>query len=139
MSERHTIRKLRRLIPEMNCLSDCHDCCGPVMFSKWELSRLKDRKDFDPNSCFYLDNKKGCSIYEERPILCRLFGASEILKLKCPHDCKPKRPLNIKQTTDLMIEYLKFFPWIRDANQMVRGARIKNGKFIWEDEDASLA
>lgn len=79
-------------------------CCGPVPFpvdafnkyayragvKKWEkLELMQDKagqkyvlaktKDLD---CIFLD-KNSCTIYEDRPEVCKLFGTSE--ELKCPH------------------------------------------------------
>ena len=37
-------------------------------------------------SCPHLENK-GCSVYDDRPIICRLFGTTP--KLLCPHGRRP--------------------------------------------------
>ena len=36
--------------------------------------------------CVYA-TEEGCACYEERPLMCRLFGAVE--NLRCPHGCAP--------------------------------------------------
>lgn len=41
-------------------------------------------------TCPFL-KKDGCSIYEERPIMCRLFGAVDHRDMKCPMGCGPKK------------------------------------------------
>lgn len=33
-----------------------------------------------------------CGIYEKRPLVCRLYGASSIMR--CPYGCKPDRPIS---------------------------------------------
>ncbi len=39
-------------------------------------------------SCPYLDLKtKRCTVYERRPLICRLYGMTE--ELPCPFGCKP--------------------------------------------------
>ncbi len=38
--------------------------------------------------CPYLDiETKRCTVHENRPLICRLYGVSE--GLPCPHGCKP--------------------------------------------------
>lgn len=37
--------------------------------------------------CPFLENGR-CTIYSERPAICRLWGASEALR--CPYGCKPE-------------------------------------------------
>jgi hypothetical protein len=38
-------------------------------------------------NCPYL-GKNGCEVYEERPLICRLFGTTP--KLACPHGKRPE-------------------------------------------------
>ncbi len=60
-------------------------------------------------NCPYItqDGVGRCAIYSERPILCRLFGATEEESLKCPHGCKPPHPLTVGQTKRIMRQYKK--------------------------------
>jgi Fe-S-cluster containining protein len=44
----------------------------------------------DDAVCDYLSEGK-CSVYDQRPAICRLFGSTE--KLMCPHGCVPDRVL----------------------------------------------
>jgi Fe-S-cluster containining protein len=41
--------------------------------------------------CNYLNDGGRCSVYEVRPLVCRIFGASD--KLPCIWGCKPTAPL----------------------------------------------
>jgi Fe-S-cluster containining protein len=52
------------------------------------------------NKCGYLDPFKRCAVYENRPMICRFYGAAE--GLECEHGCKPKRYLNRDQVVKLM-------------------------------------
>lgn len=45
----------------------------------------------------------GCSVYEARPMVCRLFGVSEIMPCE---DCKPDHSLSAADTESLLREYL---------------------------------
>lgn len=87
-----TIRMLGKCIPVMECVPGCHDCCGPVLATIDEIRRLpaktsKQREAaLDELNCVYLDSC-GCQIYQDRPLICRLFGTTE--KLPCPRGVKP--------------------------------------------------
>jgi len=89
----------RKMIPEFTCKKGCHDCCGPVPFSKEEWSRVPDKRKATSLTCPYV-GEKGCDIYEERPLMCRLFGAVE--DLKCPHGCAPLFFLNWRNAQEIL-------------------------------------
>lgn len=60
------------------------------------------------NSCPYVvQGGGGCAIYDDRPFLCRLFGASEDPWLTCPHGCGPAKKLTLEQTQKLYHQYIK--------------------------------
>lgn len=101
------IRKLYRQIPSFKCKEGCTDCCGPVPFAKSEWSLIIDKREpsiIRPLKCPYSYNNS-CDIYSNRPFMCRLFGASEDPKLKCPHGCKPDKLLTKKQALKLTKKY----------------------------------
>jgi len=86
------IRFFRRQIPEFACIPGCHDCCGPVLASTDELARLPRKTEAERASamqhwdCAHL-GQHGCSVYQERPLVCRLFGTTAALA--CPHGRGP--------------------------------------------------
>jgi len=88
------IRFFREQIPSFACKEGCHDCCGPVTASSEEVSRLPMKSDTEHEqalnelNCPYL-GQNGCEVYEERPLICRLFGT--IKSLPCPNDCAPEQ------------------------------------------------
>lgn len=105
MSAKKTARKLQSLyrnIPSGFCKGLCHDSCGPVGMSLFEMARMRQvaPAKFDPVdhlSCPFLDHEtKKCRGYEVRPAICRLWGATK--SLACPHGCTE----TIKPLTDLM-------------------------------------
>ena len=81
-------------IPDFNCVRRCTACCGPHpwadvenrVIAKWLEKRGRKAKFngamFD--SCLYIEDHQ-CSIYEVRPVMCRLFGVVDSPKLMCPH------------------------------------------------------
>ncbi|OYY95493.1 MAG: zinc/iron-chelating domain-containing protein [Hydrogenophilales bacterium 28-61-23] len=87
------IRFLRRHIPAFECVPGCHDCCGPVTASSEEMARLPAKSDTEHAaalaalSCPHL-GEKGCRVYAERPLICRLFGTTP--RLACPNGKHPE-------------------------------------------------
>jgi len=56
--------------------------------------------------CEYLKDNK-CSVYDRRPLLCRLFGI--IPGMPCPAGGKPERMLNTKEEDKIIESYRKRF------------------------------
>jgi Fe-S-cluster containining protein len=48
-------------------------------------------------NCPYLTAQKRCSVYSVRPILCRIYGVSELLR--CPFGCEPERVLTVDESS----------------------------------------
>ena len=88
-----TVDYLRKHIPSFACTPGCHDCCGPVTTSSEEMARLPEKNEVEHEralaelSCPYL-GENGCTVYEERPLICRLFGTTA--KLACPNGQGPE-------------------------------------------------
>lgn len=104
-SERLVIKELREEIPSFECIPGCTDCCGPIVFSKWEWSQVKEKKEAESIDCPYSLQSK-CEIYDDRPILCRIYGTVE--DLLCPHGKRPPTLLTKEQGKDIMRRYTKF-------------------------------
>jgi len=97
-------QRLYNKIPTFECKPGCTDCCGPVPFSKWEWSRIKDKRNARGLNCPYAVNGR-CDIYEQRPLMCRLYGAVETLQ--CPYGCGPINKLTDAQAKEILQEYMK--------------------------------
>lgn len=86
------IRFFRERIPSFECAPGCHDCCGPVTTSSEEMARLPVKSDAEHEvaladlTCPHL-GEKGCEVYLERPLICRLFGTTS--NLICPQGKRP--------------------------------------------------
>lgn len=91
-NDRDIIARLREKVPSFKCKPGCHDCCGPVTTSSEEMSRLPVKTDAEHDAaleefnCVHL-GPNGCEVYEERPLICRLFGTTP--RMACPNDCAP--------------------------------------------------
>jgi hypothetical protein len=89
---------LARELPTMRCERRCHGACGPVLMSRAEENRIRDRLHGgfiharDPDGlCNRLTHDNLCSIYSIRPAVCRLWGLAE--GMLCPFGCRPSRVL----------------------------------------------
>jgi Fe-S-cluster containining protein len=90
---REIIARLRERIPTFACVPGCHDCCGPVTTSSEEMSRLPVKSDAEHDAalnefnCVHL-GPNGCQVYDERPLICRLFGTTP--RMPCPNGRRPE-------------------------------------------------
>ena len=90
------IDQLRLQIPSFACVPGCHDCCGPVTASSEEMSRLPVKSDAEHEAalaeynCVHL-GPQGCTVYDQRPLICRLFGTTP--SLPCPRGQGPETPI----------------------------------------------
>ena len=87
-----TLDDIYAQIPDAGCLGLCHQACGPILFDRLELERLRAvlpvvpwaEKIGDP--CPLLRDGR-CSAYRARPLSCRVFGAVD--PMPCPFGCVP--------------------------------------------------
>jgi len=104
LDHRQVIRFFRKSIPSFACEPGCHDCCGPVTASSEEVSRLPQKNEaahveaLANYNCVYL-GMNGCQVYEERPLICRLFGTTP--RLLCPKGKAPAVMINVEIEADI--------------------------------------
>ncbi len=69
------------------------DCCRPVTTSPEEMSRLPRKTAaeqdaaMDELNCVHLQGPTAARSYDERPLICRLFGTTSTLP--CPNGRRP--------------------------------------------------
>lgn len=95
-----SLERIYRAVPTVACKGLCAESCGPIEMSDEERERLTERGVEIPPidqaaldiiagkrsaSCPALVNDR-CSVYEHRPLICRLWGAVE--SMPCPHGCE---------------------------------------------------
>lgn len=93
-------RELKALydeLPHIECRGKCWDSCGPIEMSVIERRQVeaalgKPLAVTDGvNSCLTcnaLTPLGTCSVYEVRPMVCRLWGMTETMR--CPYGCVPE-------------------------------------------------
>lgn len=94
-------------LPNIDCQGLCHDSCGPIHSSLRERTRVERAAGreltcgFGP-SCSMLTATRRCSVYEIRPLICRLWGLTR--SMKCPYGCKPDRTVEDDEAMFLLHE-----------------------------------
>jgi len=97
-----SLREIYASVPATTCKGLCTDQCTVIPIAKVEreaIEKLTGRRvktlpqvdnlvmrTADDGSCRYLRRGR-CSIYQVRPLICRLYGAA--VGLECQHGCRP--------------------------------------------------
>jgi Fe-S-cluster containining protein len=82
-------RRLKLVLPEMECVPGCTDCCGVVPVTAGEAATIvayisaNGVKPVDNGATCPFARAGGCGIYPVRPRVCQAFGHST--ELTCPH------------------------------------------------------
>lgn len=92
-------------VPKIACQGLCHDSCGPIEVGLRERQRIEQRAGKQlacgaGASCTMLTDDRRCSVYDIRPLLCRLWGV--LRRMRCPYGCKPERYLSDEEGFVLM-------------------------------------
>ena len=96
------LTELERLIPQVpdRCPAGCSECCGPQFLSAVEATRmgLEGSKHTGCTKTFNcaLLTSGGCSVYENRPFVCKLFGTTNASYI-CRNSDQSKKQLNQHQ------------------------------------------
>ena len=97
------IKNLYEQIPASVCRSDCSKCCKDMI--QFSTSEEKNMGGYVwDGKCSHLQNGR-CSIYQNRPFVCRLYGTSAMLTCE---GCTPERLLSVEDTLSLVREYNKY-------------------------------
>lgn len=93
-------------VPRIACRRLCIAACGPINYSRLEAKRIEKRTHRlpladDSLTCNMLE-LGSCSVYDIRPLICRLFGVVDIMR--CPHGCRPDRLLSDAEAKALLRE-----------------------------------
>jgi Fe-S-cluster containining protein len=88
-------------VPDPGCRGLCQQACGPIDMHPYERARIRRAGVTIPRpaeavaellatgeyTCPALADGR-CTVYDIRPMLCRLYGAAE--DLRCEHGCTPE-------------------------------------------------
>lgn len=94
-----SLERIYRAVPTVNCRGLCAESCGPIDMAPAERARITDLGVTIPEPVDALDaiaaggspdcpalTDSRCSVYVDRPLICRLWGAVE--SMPCPHGCE---------------------------------------------------
>lgn len=97
-------------LPAIECAGLCWDSCGPIDMSAAERTRIARVSNMDiprgnflrdgPSLCPALTIFKRCSVYEIRPLICRIWGLTKMLP--CSYGCRPDRWLTEPEAYELI-------------------------------------
>jgi hypothetical protein len=98
MSVRRRVRQICSAVPDAECRGLCAESCAAVPLLPAERAQVSAAAGHalppllaGPDlTCPLLDAGR-CTVYADRPLICRLFGAVE--DLRCPFGCLPERLL----------------------------------------------
>lgn len=94
-------------IPKLECRGLCYDSCGPIEASVRERQRIERAGGrtlctVDGSCCSMLGPDNRCTVYDVRPLICRLYGVAK--GLECPYGCKPERYLTRVEASEMLAE-----------------------------------
>lgn len=112
------VRELYRRVPKVNCKRLCgHACRTLIDMSAVERERIETytgqrlpawMNTVHNRVCPLLTPKGGCSVYGLRPMVCRVWGATDSPGMICPHGCTVEgEPLSSAEMQHLMLETLR--------------------------------
>jgi Fe-S-cluster containining protein len=121
------LAKLYARLPLIDCKGRCSASCGPIRCSRRERNVLErvagrelttqtgttilpDGRREPVGLCSMLTPEGRCSVYEHRPLICRMWGVVE--NLRCPYGCQPEpRYLTVDEAQDLRHEAFQIGGW----------------------------
>lgn len=104
-AQRKALHEVYAKLPKLQCKGLCSESCGPIGVSQAEFDIFAERMGEEPvhaqmgdgtvmipdgprGCCPALTHNGHCSMYSDRPAVCRLWGVVETMK--CPHGCVPE-------------------------------------------------
>lgn len=98
-------------LPALVCQRKCQASCGPIHATpreKAHILRTHHRvlaPDHTGRACRLLTEDGACEVYEDRPMICRLYGLTP--EMACPHGCTPDRWLTDTEAFAYLTEALR--------------------------------
>jgi Fe-S-cluster containining protein len=117
MRAKNVIKNLNKQIPSFECIEGCTDCCtfgGNPFWTDWERGKVEDKRHEDEKVCPFV-TEQGCGCYQDRPMICRLWGTTEHGP-RCPHGRGPVDRLNAAKTKEIVSAWHSLAPkqYLRD-------------------------
>lgn len=127
-------------LPPLECKQLCSDSCGPFVTSEHELARVQRaagrplEHSADCADCSMLTTDRRCSVYDIRPMICRLWGMTE--NMPCPYGCVPDGGrLSVEEGYAFLVEAFEIGGWPvgakRFSNSEIRALLADPAKRRW--------
>lgn len=113
LKRKATLGDIYARVPRVPCKGLCMDSCGPIAMSREEKLRIRAAGVEIPSMAdavaalergeeYYCPALRDgrCSVYEIRPTICRLWGATE--SMPCPHGCTQPEALSQAESFELL-------------------------------------
>ncbi len=107
-----SLEELYAAIPPTACKGLCWETCiEGVRAHPDELAAMRKLAGNRPipslgrGACKYLTVEHRCAVYEARPLVCRMYGATTHPMIACHHGCT-EEPLDALTSTGLLVEYI---------------------------------
>lgn len=119
------LQELYQRIPNNHqCPRDCSVCCGPIPVSQLEIDLIKTKYGViigvdDNLTCNCLKNNL-CSVYEDRPLICRLFNETKYGTLYCM-ECENNHTISDEVTNDILEDYLELAGQLKVTHSELQG------------------
>lgn len=105
-------------LPDVPCKRLCSDSCSFIGTFRVERERYQAAGAAPPLMhevpCRHLMFNGDCGAHELRPVICRLYGATE--DLECPFGCKSERQLTKEEAYEIMQRVDALFPFPRQGD-----------------------
>lgn len=104
------LEELYARVPKLQCKQKCQSCCEPFRIGRAEWERIEQRtgplRVLDRKLCPMLDSAGRCTVYDIRPMLCRIWYCiqGDPDRPPCPHGCVPDRWLSKEEALDLLYQ-----------------------------------
>ncbi len=110
------LQELYSQVPDANCKGLCHQACGPIEMGELERQQIReggveilpavDMLVSGNTDCAALSPLGKCTVYEQRPMICRLYGVVETMR--CEYGCKPDGGfLTVEQGNQLLLQSIR--------------------------------
>lgn len=122
------MQELYDSLPTLNCKGLCWNSCGPIDMSELERERIVNlgvdipRFTHERAAAWAADGKgdlycpalsfgandgqMGCTVYEARPLICRVWGMGED-DLSCPHGCELSERMSNAEIMQLIVKSME--------------------------------
>lgn len=122
MNRQRELEAIYASLPAVPCTGRCHESCSFIGVLPVERTRMQhcgiEPPDVIDAPCRHLSFAGRCNIHADRPLVCRLYGATP--KLTCPFGCEPERWLSDEEARALFARVEALGPPDRETAMLAK-------------------